>query len=141
MYPRVVVLFTVLGLALSSDHLQYPDVPPKYDYNYAIIDDQTLNDYGHQETRDGGITTGKYYVALPDGRLQVVTYTSDEGGYSPIVSYDGEIHAHDYTPPHAHVPQAHVPHAHVPHAHVPPPPPAFVPYHGSHHGQPLPYYR
>jgi len=31
--------------------------------------------------RDGYSTSGEYRVALPDGRVQVVTYKADENGY------------------------------------------------------------
>jgi len=35
------------------------------------------------------LATGKYYVNLPDGRRQVVTYTADANGYVPVVEYSG----------------------------------------------------
>nr|XP_027216604.1 cuticle protein 19.8-like [Penaeus vannamei] len=49
--------------------------PAKYDFNYAVNDPPSGNDFGHQEARDGPNTQGSYYVLLPDGRLQRVTYT------------------------------------------------------------------
>ncbi|KAA0189115.1 Cuticle Protein CPR RR Uncl [Hyalella azteca] len=45
--------------------------------------------FGHKEQRDGYKTTGAYYVHLPDGRLQKVSYTADEYGYHPVVTYEG----------------------------------------------------
>lgn len=48
------------------------------------------NDFGHKENRDSYQAQGKYYVNLPDGRLQVVTYTADQDGYRPVVEYTGE---------------------------------------------------
>ena len=58
---------------------QYADEPAVYNYNYAVKDDYTYNDFGASENRDGYLTQGHYSVALPDGRLQTVTYTVDGG--------------------------------------------------------------
>ena len=67
------------------------DTPAVYTWEYAVKDDYTSNDFGAKESRDGYLTNGKYYVALPDGRLQTVTYTVDGGaGYVPVVEYVGE---------------------------------------------------
>ena len=52
----------------------YPDEAPKYTYSYSVQDDYTSNNYGATEDRDGYATSGSYYVALPDGRLQKVIY-------------------------------------------------------------------
>ncbi|XP_042242122.1 cuticle protein 21-like isoform X2 [Homarus americanus] len=63
----------------------------QYNFNYAVKDDSSGNDFGHQETRDGDDTQGSYYVHLPDGRLQTVTYVVDgDSGYIADVKYDGE---------------------------------------------------
>merc|ERR1712029_1185785 len=70
---------------------EYADVPAVYTWEYAVKDDYTSNDFGAKENRDGYLTNGKYYVALPDGRLQTVTYTVDGyNGYVPVVEYAGE---------------------------------------------------
>ena len=43
------------------------------------------------ESRNGDKTTGSYYVLLPDGRVQTVTYSVDGyGGYVADVTYSGE---------------------------------------------------
>lgn len=52
--------------------------------------DTHYNDFGHKESRQGYSATGKYYVALPDGRFQTVTYVADAQGYRPTVEYSGE---------------------------------------------------
>ena len=54
----------------------YPDEPPKYTYSYSVQDDYTSNNYGANEDRDGYATSGSYYVALPDGRLQKVRHNN-----------------------------------------------------------------
>merc|ERR1719500_2603705 len=69
----------------------YNDADALYTWEYAVKDDYSNNDFGHKEARDGAHTDGKYYVALPDGRLQTVTYTVDGyDGYVPVVEYSGE---------------------------------------------------
>ncbi|XP_047472513.1 cuticle protein 7-like [Penaeus chinensis] len=68
-----------------------PSGPAKYEFNYAVKDDYSGNDFGHQESRNGYDTQGTYYVQLPDGRLQTVTYTvNGDSGYVAEVSYQGE---------------------------------------------------
>merc|ERR1712002_527698 len=74
-------------VALSA----FPDTPAKYAFNWAVKDDYTNNNYGQDESRDGYETSGSYYVALPDGRLQKVSYSvSGDGGYIADVTYEGE---------------------------------------------------
>ncbi|XP_042875669.1 pro-resilin-like [Penaeus japonicus] len=63
----------------------------KYDFNWAVKHDDSNNDFGHQEARDNDNTQGSYYVHLPDGRLQKVTYYVDgDSGYVADVSYEGQ---------------------------------------------------
>jgi len=62
-----------------------------YTFEYAVKDDYTSNDFGAKEGRDGANANGKYVVALPDGRIQTVTWTVDgANGYVPVVEYAGE---------------------------------------------------
>ena len=45
---------------------------------------------GSSEAADGKAVTGSYSVALPDGRVQTVTYTADHyNGYVADVKYEG----------------------------------------------------
>ena len=37
----------------------------------------------------GVAASGQYFVSLPDGRLQTVTYTADGNGYVADVQYSG----------------------------------------------------
>merc|ERR1711956_181658 len=69
----------------------YPDEPALYTYNFAVKDDYSNNNFGTEEKRDGYAAQGSYYVALPDDRLQKVTYSvNGEGGYVADVTYEGE---------------------------------------------------
>ncbi|XP_068247596.1 uncharacterized protein [Palaemon carinicauda] len=62
----------------------------KYDYRYNVGSIYHGTAYRHQEKSDGSTVHGEYRVRLPDGRLQVVTYTADhENGYVPKVRYEG----------------------------------------------------
>ncbi|XP_037794100.1 pro-resilin-like [Penaeus monodon] len=73
--------------------------PAKYDFNYAVNDPPSGNDFGHQEARDGPNTQGSYYVLLPDGRLQRVIYTvNGNSGYVADVTYEGDATPRPYTP-------------------------------------------
>ena len=71
---------------------------PRYTFDYAVRDNLG-NDYGHQENRDGYNTQGSYYVQLPDGRLQKVTYyVNGDSGFVAEVSYEGEAQYPAYNP-------------------------------------------
>ncbi|XP_037802452.1 pro-resilin-like isoform X2 [Penaeus monodon] len=90
------VLF-LLGLAaiVAADSREsfesFESGEAKYDFNWAVNHDDSGNDFGHQEARDGDHTQGSYYVQLPDGRLQTVKYFVDgDSGYVAEVSYEGE---------------------------------------------------
>ncbi|XP_068210707.1 pro-resilin-like isoform X2 [Palaemon carinicauda] len=64
--------------------------PAPYNFDY-VVKDYSGNDFGHHESTDGHTTYGAYYVDLPDGRRQKVTYTvSGDSGYVAEVTYEGE---------------------------------------------------
>ncbi|XP_069977395.1 pro-resilin-like [Penaeus vannamei] len=79
------------GGAASAGAYNPPVAPvtrPQYNFNYDV--NAFGNDFGHQEGRDGYNTQGSYYVQLPDGRLQRVTYTvNGDQGYVAQVTYEG----------------------------------------------------
>ncbi|XP_037801915.1 uncharacterized protein LOC119596651 [Penaeus monodon] len=76
----------------ESSEESYESSEAKYSFNWAVSDDSSSNEFGHQEARDGDHTQGSYYVQLPDGRLQTVTYFVDgDSGYVAEVNYKGEI--------------------------------------------------
>ncbi|KAK3849885.1 hypothetical protein Pcinc_043378 [Petrolisthes cinctipes] len=75
----------------SRSFESYESDEAKYDFQWAVKDDSSGNDFGQQEAREGEHTQGSYYVQLPDGRLQKVTYLVDgDDGYIADVKYDGE---------------------------------------------------
>merc|ERR1711976_991839 len=51
---------------------QYADEPAYYTYEYAVNDDYSKSAFDANESREQYLTTGKYSVALPDGRIQTV---------------------------------------------------------------------
>merc|ERR1712055_212376 len=60
----------------------------EYTYEYSVLDDYSGNNFGAKESRSGPLTNGEYYVALPDGRLQTVTYSvQGDSGYISDVQY------------------------------------------------------
>ena len=78
----------------------YADVAPAYNFAYAVADDYSGANFGANEARDGYATSGSYNVALPDGRVQTVTYRVDDayGGYIADVQYSGEAQYAPYKP-------------------------------------------
>ncbi|XP_047471410.1 cuticle protein 21-like [Penaeus chinensis] len=114
MSPKFIIIGALVAVALAR-----PDQPPaygyaattpafapaKYDFNYAVKDEYSGNDFDHQEARDGDNTQGSYYVQLPDGRLQKVTYTvNGDSGFVADVSYEGEAQYPAEQPAYKHAP-------------------------------------
>ncbi|CAK1595239.1 unnamed protein product [Parnassius mnemosyne] len=59
-----------------------------YAFSYIVKDEKTGDDFSHSQRSSGSATNGEYRVRLPDGRLQIVSYTADENGYKADVKYD-----------------------------------------------------
>merc|ERR1712080_482354 len=78
----------------------YPDAAPAYSYQYGVADDYSKAAFSQQESRDGYATSGEYRVNLPDGRVQIVTYSVADayGGYVADVKYEGEAQYPEYKP-------------------------------------------
>ncbi|XP_071536225.1 pro-resilin-like [Panulirus ornatus] len=75
-------------------------VPANYEFQYAVKDGDSGNDFTHLEDRDGDAVSGSYYVQLPDGRLQKVIYTvSGDSGYVAEIAYEGEAQYPPSEPP------------------------------------------
>lgn len=65
-------------------HHHEPGMP--FNFEYAVNDAETANDYNHNAVSDGDVTRGEYRVQLPDGRTQIVKYTADwKNGYNAEV--------------------------------------------------------
>ncbi|KAK3859038.1 hypothetical protein Pcinc_034803, partial [Petrolisthes cinctipes] len=62
----------------------------QYKYGYNVESKDTGNYQERYEARDGATVSGSYKVALPDGRVQVVTYVADDNGFRAEVNYEGE---------------------------------------------------
>uniref|UniRef100_T1GHU5 Uncharacterized protein n=1 Tax=Megaselia scalaris TaxID=36166 RepID=T1GHU5_MEGSC len=52
-----------------------PGMP--FDFQYAVNDQPTSNDYSHKANSNGDVTTGEYRVQMPDGRTQIVNYEGE----------------------------------------------------------------
>merc|ERR1712106_1214194 len=77
---------TVAHAAPASYETEKP-----YSYQYGVADDYSNSNFNAAENADAaGNVQGSYTVALPDGRIQTVKYTSDNyNGYVADVSYEG----------------------------------------------------
>merc|ERR1712105_502355 len=69
----------------------YPDEVSPYNFTYAVADDYSKANFNAEETSDGASNVqGGYSVALPDGRIQTVKYSSNGyDGYVADVTYEG----------------------------------------------------
>lgn len=68
------------------------ELPPQpFAYQYGVKDDYSGANFAKGESQDAyGNVAGSYTVHLPDGRTQIVTYTSDGvNGYVADVKYEG----------------------------------------------------
>merc|ERR1711976_381089 len=70
---------------------EYPDEVSPYTFTYAVADDYSKSNFNAEEQSDGnGNVAGSYSVALPDGRIQHVKYTSNGyDGFVADVTYEG----------------------------------------------------
>merc|ERR1711887_219875 len=93
------VLFATLVAAASAagppapyaPQEAYPDLPPVYNYQYGVNDPEYSGAVlSQQEERADYDTNGEYRVNLPDGRVQIVTYSAGPEGYVADVKYEGE---------------------------------------------------
>merc|ERR1711892_483827 len=98
MAAKMVTILSLVGSALS--HPAGPPAPyaapahavepPVYNYQYGVSDDYSGSVFSAQENRNNYDTAGEYRVNLPDGRVQVVSYSAGPEGYVADVQYEGE---------------------------------------------------
>merc|ERR1712227_211199 len=105
-----VVLAALLALGHSSPVAQYapapypaeaayPDIKPSYNYQFGVNDPEYSGAvFSHQENREDYNTQGEYRVNLPDGRVQIVSYTAGPEGYVAEVTYEGTAVYPEETP-------------------------------------------
>merc|ERR1711862_521148 len=105
-----VVLAALLALGHSSPVAQYapapypaeaayPDIKPSYNYQFGVNDPEYSGAvFSHQENREDYNTQGEYRVNLPDGRVQIVSYTAGPEGYVADVTYEGTAVYPEETP-------------------------------------------
>ena len=46
-----------------------------YSFSYGIKDEYAGTDFGQSEDSDGQVVKGTYTIALPDGRIQTVSFS------------------------------------------------------------------
>lgn len=60
-----------------------------YHFQYNV--NEYGNNFGHSQSSDGNQVSGRYFVQLPDGRLQTVDFKADPlNGYTADVQYQGQ---------------------------------------------------
>ncbi|XP_059047963.1 glycosyltransferase-like protein gnt13 [Achroia grisella] len=74
----------------DNDYNDNSDPGKNYAFSYTVKDHKTGDDFSHSQHSSGSATSGEYRVRLPDGRMQIVSYTADENGYKADVRYDDE---------------------------------------------------
>ena len=77
-----------------------PVVAPVYNFQYGVSDGYTGAVFSHNEDRNNYDTKGEYRVNLPEGRVQIVTYSAGPDGYVADVKYEGEAKYPDEKYPH-----------------------------------------
>merc|ERR1739848_837627 len=98
----------------QEDEEKYEPKPFAYEYGGA---DESGRHFAKTETSDDdGVVRGEYRVELPDGRVQIVSYTADHvNGYQADVRYEGEAKPYAPEPEYDEPRQKYVP-QHKPYA-------------------------
>ncbi|XP_050728942.1 cuticle protein 21-like isoform X4 [Eriocheir sinensis] len=74
----------------DSSEESFESSEAQYNFKWEVDHSPSDNHYGQEEARDRDHTQGSYYVQLPDGRVQKVSYVVDGGdGYIADVQYEG----------------------------------------------------
>merc|ERR1711892_1525658 len=116
MFSKIAISACLLAVASAIPvgppapyHPAEPILPPVYNYEYGVNDAGYGPVFSQKESRDNYNTAGEYRVNLPDGRVQVVSYTAGPEGYVADVSYEGVAVYPEYKPA-AHPAPANKPH-------------------------------
>ena len=85
------MLASAMALPLNPYNEKLP--PKPFAYQYGVKDDYSGTTFDKAETQDDyGNVKGEYKVQLPDGRIQIVSYTADHtNGFIADVKY-GKSH-------------------------------------------------
>ncbi|XP_065199854.1 adult-specific cuticular protein ACP-20-like [Planococcus citri] len=79
------------GGGYSSHGDEHHESPKPYAFGYSVKDFKKGTNFNQHENSDGHTIKGQYEVALPDGRMQIVSYHADwKNGYHADVKYVGE---------------------------------------------------
>merc|ERR1712021_101079 len=125
----------------ASYHPAEPILPPVYNYEYGVNDAGYGPVFSQEESRDNYNTAGEYRVNLPDGRVQIVTYSAGPEGYVADVSYEGVAVYPEYKAP-AHPAPAYKPHPAPVHKAAPKPvAPVYKPHPAPVYHKPAPAYK
>merc|ERR1712168_687637 len=106
-YFLLLVCQVILSAHAAGDDEEYELSRDPYKYQVKVDDDKTSNRYEINESGSPEVVEGSYRIALPDGRVQVVTYqVHADKGFEAKVSYEGTAQCPD-TP--NYVPSAYGP--------------------------------
>ena len=82
----------IVGGHRGSHENSYDQKPDPFQFEYGVHDDKYHTEFSeHRSGDEAGNIKGEYTVALPDGRIQHVSYIADNyGGTTMEISYKGE---------------------------------------------------
>ena len=85
----MLALMVASAMALPADPYAAKLPPKPFAYQYGVKDDYSGTTFDKAETQDDyGNVKGEYKVQLPDGRIQIVSYTADhDNGFVAEVRY------------------------------------------------------
>ncbi|XP_058056297.1 larval cuticle protein A2B-like [Anopheles bellator] len=73
-------------LVKTVKHVEYPEAPAEYQFQYSVHDDHTGDIKSQQEERHGDDVKGQYTLIDADGHRRIVDYTADEhNGFNAVV--------------------------------------------------------
>merc|ERR1711931_609519 len=89
-YFLLLVCQVILSAHAAGADEEYELSRDPYKYQVKVDDDKTSNRYEINESGSPEVVEGSYRIALPDGRVQVVTYqVHADKGFEAKVSYEG----------------------------------------------------